>query len=61
MAKATKNTEKVLTQIRKLPAPYNTMGERLHELIGLTVTQDIPADTALTWEMVSASPATVGA
>ncbi len=34
---------------------------RLHELIGLTVTQDIPADTALTWEMVSASPATVGA
>ena len=25
----------------------------LHELIGLTATQNIPADTALTWEMVS--------
>ena len=33
----------------------------LHELIGLTAAQDIPADTPLTWEMVSAAAAPVGA
>jgi len=32
----------------------------LHELIGLAAAQDIPADTALTWEMVSAAAAPVG-
>jgi len=31
----------------------------LHELIGLTAAQDIPADTALMWEMIG-SPAPVG-
>lgn len=33
MAKPSKNLEKVLTQIRKVPAPYNAMGERVHEVI----------------------------
>ena len=33
----------------------------LHELIGLTTAQDIPADTPLTWEMVSGVAAPIGA
>ena len=33
MAKLDRNMQKVLTQIRKLPEPYNSMGERLHEVI----------------------------
>lgn len=33
MMKTGKRGEKVLTQIKKLPTPYDAMGERLHELI----------------------------
>lgn len=33
MAKTAKKSDKVLTQIKKLTAPYDAMGERLHELI----------------------------
>ena len=33
MTKSDKQREKVLAQIRKLPDPYNAMGERVHEVI----------------------------
>lgn len=33
MASSSKSAEKVLSHIRKLPAPYNAMGERVHEVV----------------------------